>query len=46
VSLAQRLDTRGRRNFPIPNTPMARAFVRVESGERRLYTDSEPLCIV
>jgi thermitase len=45
VSLAQRLDTRGRRNFPIPNTPMARAFVRVESGERRLYTDCEPLCI-
>jgi hypothetical protein len=25
---------------------MARAFVRVESSERRLYTDSEPLCIV
>jgi hypothetical protein len=45
VPLAQRLATRGRRNFPIPNTPMARAFVRVECSERRLYTDCEPLYI-
>jgi subtilisin family serine protease len=46
VSLAQRLDTRGRRKFPVPNTSMARAFVRVECGERRLFTDCEPLCLV
>jgi thermitase len=42
--LAQELGTSGLRGFRMPEQPMARAFVRVECGERRLYADSEPFC--
>jgi thermitase len=42
--LADGLSTSGHRGFQIPDWPMARAFVRVECGERRLYTDSRVLC--
>jgi subtilisin family serine protease len=44
LPLAQGLGTSGHRSFQIPERPIPRAFVRVECGERRLYSDSQAFC--
>jgi thermitase len=45
LPLAERISTSGHRGFRMPDRRIGRAFIRIECGERRLYSDSETFSV-